>query len=707
MSFYFRDSPRFADRLSGMSDDELLREMKQRFNKDKGDTFFESDRPTRADSFDRSFPHFPRGFPFDDDADVFERPRSDGIRAHLDDLAARHPEFAEHLRGPPWPFSDSLLRGRRRQRRSSGGSNNDDQQQQGQQHQDEDTRSQASGSSAASGASAVSSHSGGGGEHDSTSSSAIPQYGLRNTVDIGQQQRRRDMETSSEKDERGQRSMSAPPTESWQQQQSQHPGQEQQLPPQPGQGQRFVSRVDITPQNNQQRAQSPSKPASNVRHIPIFVEGRDVPVMPKVATDNAPPSTFQQRQSSPPSHHFDRSSPPAHHFHRPSHFNERFSRQQWPPSHFQDAFYKPSGFEQPMRRQFQSQQQPQNYYQQPQHQQQPQYHPQQQQQQPQHHYEQQQTQQPQPQPQEQQQQQQQQQETPKPKPPVPKDPLEKVAQVQKDVDDLAEQVQRYVGGSRQDKEYMYLDEMLTRELIKLDDIETEGRENVRLARKNAIKSIQDTISLLETKTPIANQQEQQPTMHKVAHECSEKDQRGEEISHVPEPMEIDAKQEKLSSEPIPLPPVPSSPTKTKVESSESESAATAVESANQNIIPTGQQITEQKTDNPVIAEQPVALTDESTKCAVETSKESKPSDGKDEEQQKDVLRTMENKHATSTQQTKETIEGKTEVNDGQQSSTELPRLQKKAKKTKKKEQQQQPVSEQAIPLPPPPTESAK
>ncbi|XP_018059887.1 PREDICTED: BAG domain-containing protein Samui-like isoform X2 [Atta colombica] len=657
-----------------------------------------------------SFP----GFPFDDHADVFERPRSDGIRAHLDDLAARHPEFAEHLRGPPWPFSGSLLRDRRRRRRGSGGSNNDDQQQQGQQHQDEDARSQASGSSAASGASAVSSHSGGGGEHDSTSSSAIPQYGLRNTVDIGQQQRRRDMETSPEKDERGQRSMSAPPTESWQQQQSQQPGQEQQLPPQPGQGQKFVSRVDITPQHNQQRAQSPSKPASNVRHIPIFVEGRDVPVMPKVATDDAPPSTFQQRQSSPPSHHFDRSSPPAHHFHRPSHFNERFSRQQWPPSHFQDAFYKPSSFEQPMRRQFQSQhQQPQYYYQQPQHQQQPQYHhpqqpqQQQQQQQPQHYYEQQQTQQSQPQPH--QEQQQQQQETSKPKPPVPKDPLERVAQVQKDVDDLAEQVQRYVGDSRQDKEYMYLDEMLTRELIKLDDIETEGRENVRQARKNAIKSIQDTISLLETKTPIVNQQEQQPTVHKMAQEYSEKDQQGKEISHISEPMEVDTKQEKLSNEPIPLPPVPSSPTKTKVESSESESAATAVESANQNIIPTGQQITEQKTENPVmpVAEQPVALTDESTKCAVETSKESKPSDGKDEKQQKDALQTIENKHETLKQQTKEMIEGKTEMNDGQRSSTESPRLQKKAKKTKKKEQQQQPVSEQAIPLPPPPTESAK
>lgn len=615
------------------------------------------------------------------------------------------------MRGPPWPFSGSLLRDRRRRRRGSGDSNNDDQQQQqqqqqqGQQHQDEDARSQASGSSAASGASAVSSHSGGGGEHDLTSSSAIPQYGLRNTMDIGQQQRRRDMETSPEKGERGQRSMSAPP-ESWQQQQQQE--QMQQDQPQPGQGQRFVSRVDITPQHNQQqqRAQSPGKPASNVRHIPIFVEGRDTPVIPKVATDDAPSSTFQhhhQRQPSPPAHHFDRSSPPAHHFHRPSHFNERFSRQQWPPSHFQE-FYKPAGFEQPMRRQ--QQQQPQYHYQpqsqyQPHEQQshQPQYQQQyQQRQQPQSYQEQYQEQQSQ-QPQEQQQQQ---QETPKPKPPVPKDPLEKVAQVQKEVDDLAEQVRRYVGGSRQDKEYVYLDEMLTRELIKLDDIETEGRENVRQARRNAIKSIQDTIGLLETKTPIASQQEQQPAAHKEIQECAEKDQQGQEISHVPQPMETDAKQEKHSNEPIPLPPAPSSPTKTKVESSESESAtATAVESANQSVIAAGQPKMENLTSENT--EQSVALTDESTRRADETGKESKPSDG---ERQKDgdVSRTEDKPATPSKQQAKEA----TEVIDGQLGSTESPKLQKKAKKTKKKEQQQQqPVSEQAIPLPPPPTESAK
>lgn len=120
---------------------------------------------------------------------------------------------------------------------------------------------------------------------------------------------------------------------------------------------------------------------------------------------------------------------------------------------------------------------------------------------------------------------------------------------------MAEQVQRYVGGSRQDKEYVYLDEMLTRELIKLDDIETEGRENVRQARKNAIKTIQDTISLLETK---AGQQER--SLEEKEKEGAEIEQR-EETPRA-ESMETDTKLEKKHSrEPIPLPPAPSSPTK--------------------------------------------------------------------------------------------------------------------------------------------------
>jgi hypothetical protein len=142
--------------------------------------------------------------------------------------------------------------------------------------------------------------------------------------------------------------------------------------------------------------------------------------------------------------------------------------------------------------------------------------------------------------------------------------MERVALVQKEVDYLAEQVQRYAGNSRQDKDYMYLDEMLTRELIKLDDIETEGRENVRQARKNAIKSIQDTISLLETKVPLASQQEQQIAIReeKGQEGIKEKAQRGQkEMSQPAELMDVDTKQEKQFNKPIPLPPAPSSPTK--------------------------------------------------------------------------------------------------------------------------------------------------
>lgn len=145
----------------------------------------------------------------------------------------------------------------------------------------------------------------------------------------------------------------------------------------------------------------------------------------------------------------------------------------------------------------------------------------------------------------------------------------------------------------------------------------------------------------------------------------------------------------------------------KMESSESESATTAAEFANQSIAPPSQQYTEQKTENLAenTKESVVPSTDESTKCVDETSKESKPSDGK-EQNDDDVSRTMrENEHTTSKQPAKEAMEGKIEANDGL-SSIESPKLQKKTKKTKKKEQQQ-PVSEHAIPLPPPPMESAK
>lgn len=58
------------------------------------------------------------------------------------------------------------------------------------------------------------------------------------------------------------------------------------------------------------------------------------------------------------------------------------------------------------------------------------------------------------------------------------------------------------GGKRRDKEYMYLDEMLTRNLLKLDTIDTNGKESIRLARKEAIKCIQASIAVLEAKSDL-------------------------------------------------------------------------------------------------------------------------------------------------------------------------------------------------------------
>ncbi|XP_046628183.1 BAG domain-containing protein Samui-like [Neodiprion virginianus] len=499
----------------------------------------------REHPFERHHTGFPRGFPFDDDGfDGGSRRAGGNIRSHLDDLAARHPEFADHLLGPPWADVPFPLGTPRNRRRGSGlGSSSSYQS-----HPDEDARSQASGSSAASaasGASGVSSH----GEadtgiyqeqqqqeererNDKRSNKGnnqhyqpIPQYGLRNTVDIGQH--RHDMENSeNEKTNRGQRSASAPPenrqtAQNFNEQNHQQQASQQQSGQNQGSNpnQRFVSRVDITPQQQQSDvAKPPMSPKlqqqqqhqphsqsshqtssgqqqqthqqkSNVRHIPIFVEGRDEPVIPKNVVDETSSGQFaghqqQKRPQSPPQ------------FQRPSHFNQHFTgggnrhHQQWQQPqqqqfyHQQPAATAASQHEQQIPKANHYQQQQQQYRQQQAEKQRAA---------------------------QQQQQQQQREDEPAAEPPKlkqiqPKEPLERVAIVQNDVDSLMEEVKQFQGDSRQSKEYMYLDEMLTRELIKLDDIETEGKPEVRQARKNAIKSIQDCIAMLESKVPLPGQE---------------------------------------------------------------------------------------------------------------------------------------------------------------------------------------------------------
>lgn len=80
----------------------------------------------------------------------------------------------------------------------------------------------------------------------------------------------------------------------------------------------------------------------------------------------------------------------------------------------------------------------------------------------------------------------------------PLGPIEQIQAIQKDVSTLLRQVEAFNGAPR-DKNYLYLDEMLTRNLLKLDNVDTQGQDSIRSARKEAIKCIERTISLLEAK----------------------------------------------------------------------------------------------------------------------------------------------------------------------------------------------------------------
>jgi hypothetical protein len=427
---------------------------------------------------------FQTGFPFDSEEDS-RLPRSSRLQKHLDDIASRHPEFADQLR----PEMSGFRTWGPRHRHGSGGSSGifsseDDA---------SDNRSQASGGSEASGgASEQAAPRVPEPEDPSRGRNKIPQYGLRNTVDLGGAAQK------LEESERNQRSWSAPPDA---------------RNNEPAQPKRFVSRIEIQPtipgvqpaQQPPQQASSPpvyssspgkppmapkqpaSKTAGNVRHIPIFVEGRDEPVLPKDSTDNVKPAP-EHFSEFPERHNF------SDHFSRPQ-FGGAFHQQHFgtPPKQQHHSFQSP-----PQQQPFFSQSPPQQHNFNP-HQTTHGFHPQQPQQ---------------PAPPQKRPTASQApptkrstdaptSNTPPPAPAAPpaNDPLSKVAAVQKNVDALTEQVAQFTGTSRKDKQYIYLDEMLTRNLIQLDDIETQGKENIRQARKDTIRSIQRAISFLESKAP--------------------------------------------------------------------------------------------------------------------------------------------------------------------------------------------------------------
>lgn len=84
-------------------------------------------------------------------------------------------------------------------------------------------------------------------------------------------------------------------------------------------------------------------------------------------------------------------------------------------------------------------------------------------------------------------------------PPKNETTIEKIQSIQKDVLDLMDRIDHYSCKSKRDREYVYLDEMLTQHLLKLDTIDSDGNEIIKKARREAIKSINKCIEALEAK----------------------------------------------------------------------------------------------------------------------------------------------------------------------------------------------------------------
>lgn len=79
----------------------------------------------------------------------------------------------------------------------------------------------------------------------------------------------------------------------------------------------------------------------------------------------------------------------------------------------------------------------------------------------------------------------------------------KLEKIKEDVENLTSKIDNFQG-SKTDKEYLYLEEMLTRHLIALDGIEPEGETEIRQMRKESINSVNRCLSLLDRKVSEVN-----------------------------------------------------------------------------------------------------------------------------------------------------------------------------------------------------------
>lgn len=72
----------------------------------------------------------------------------------------------------------------------------------------------------------------------------------------------------------------------------------------------------------------------------------------------------------------------------------------------------------------------------------------------------------------------------------------KVEQVMNNVQQLEAEVNQF-DGKRGDKTYRLLEELLTKQLLEVDSVETNGQEHIRQVRKEAVHKIQSVLEKLE------------------------------------------------------------------------------------------------------------------------------------------------------------------------------------------------------------------
>ena len=84
-------------------------------------------------------------------------------------------------------------------------------------------------------------------------------------------------------------------------------------------------------------------------------------------------------------------------------------------------------------------------------------------------------------------------------------PLEEIQEINSELSKLKQEVEAF-SGEYQDKQYRYLEEMLTRLLIRLDNVDSNGDVAVRTARKATVNAVEACASLLEAKgkRPVAS-----------------------------------------------------------------------------------------------------------------------------------------------------------------------------------------------------------